>query len=186
MVHWTANVITARTTIPLEGSGDTCDVVTGLGATPELAVAALHANAEEAAHKVGQQTAELIEAADEDAKRRFGRHTDWQFEVIDVRLTPGPIEGGSSGWAAYGTLSWASLMPDIWADRYKGSLCTQPDDRGDRNAGTQRSLPSLDQFQTSPDSRSRACPHQNAPRCARRLVPAWSQPRSPRAGAGAM
>ena len=136
MEHWTTSVVKARTTIPWEGSGDTCDVVTGLGATPELAVTALHANAEETAHRIGQQTAELIDAAviakEEERQRRQGEdqletlitrreepvtwrdiieNTSWKFEVIDVRLTPGPIEGGSSGWLAYRTLSWASYRP---------------------------------------------------------------------------
>ena len=27
-----------------------------------------------------------------------------RFEVVDVRLTPGVMEGGGSGWLAYGTL----------------------------------------------------------------------------------
>ena len=27
-----------------------------------------------------------------------------QFEVVDVRLTPGVMEGGGDGWLAYGTL----------------------------------------------------------------------------------
>ena len=136
MEQWTASIVRARTTIPWENSGPQCDVVTGLGATPELAVAALHANAEEAAHKVGQQTAELIETAvkakreEEERHRQLGedqpesrtrrRDTDtsWKFEVIDVRLVPGPTEGGSSGWLAYGTLTWYSLTPRVWDDRY--------------------------------------------------------------------
>jgi hypothetical protein len=29
----------------------------------------------------------------------------FRFEVVDVRLTPAPEEGGRSGWLAYGTLA---------------------------------------------------------------------------------
>ena len=99
-----------------------CDVVTGLGATPELAVAALHANAAEAAQKIGQQTAELVEAAErrgEHPPESETRWRSWEFEVNDVRLTPNPMEGGSSGWVAYGTLAWYSPTPDIWYERYR-------------------------------------------------------------------
>jgi hypothetical protein len=30
-----------------------------------------------------------------------------RFEIVDVRLTPAPEEGGRDGWLAYGTLAWA-------------------------------------------------------------------------------
>ena len=36
---------------------------------------------------------------------------DWQFEVIDVRLVPAQLEGGNSGWLAYGTLVWDVGFP---------------------------------------------------------------------------
>ena len=58
MAHWTAHVVTARTTC--DDAGRACDVVMGVGATPELALAALHAKAEEAAQKEAQQREEKI------------------------------------------------------------------------------------------------------------------------------
>jgi hypothetical protein len=86
-----------------------------------------------AAHTVGQQTAELIEAAE-----RRGEHPweseasrrSWEFEVLDVRLTPGPIEGGSSAWLAYETLAWYSVTPEVWYQRYQRSLRCHAADRG--------------------------------------------------------
>ncbi len=115
MANWTARVVTARTTC--DDAGRACDVVTGTGVTPELALAALQAKAEEAAQQEARQREEKI--AEESRhpglvafiletqppeRRAPGRA--WQFEVVDVRFTPGPIESGDSGWLAYGTLSW--------------------------------------------------------------------------------
>jgi len=88
-----------------------------MGATPELALAALHAKAEEAAQKKARQREEKIEAeSPHPGLLAFIRETappdrrahsrSWQFEVVDVRFTPGPIESGDSGWLAYGTLTW--------------------------------------------------------------------------------
>jgi CO/xanthine dehydrogenase Mo-binding subunit len=44
----------------------------------------------------------------EESRRRKPRDKGpwyWRFEVVDVRLTPGLMEGGGSGWLAYGTLA---------------------------------------------------------------------------------
>lgn len=127
MVHWTAAVVAVRTTH--DDSGRVCgDVVTGLGATPELALAALQAKAEEVAQKVGQYAAEQVDAAREAAQRHLaeGDRTNmilytglgspdgdmsWEFEVVDVRLTSGPIAGRDSGWLAYGTFTWVGKPP---------------------------------------------------------------------------
>jgi hypothetical protein len=45
----------------------------------------------------------------EGARGRPRREGWWsgRFEVVGVRLTPTPEEGGRSGWLAYGTLAWA-------------------------------------------------------------------------------
>ena len=147
MVHWTATVVAVRTTH--DDSGHVCgDVVTGSGATSELALAALQAKAEEVAQKVGQHAAEQVDAAVEAAQRRLaeGDQTNmilypgseppadmfWEFEVVDVRLTPGPIAGRDSGWLAYGTLTWVGKPPAEWKKMHRRSLRTQPDDKGAR------------------------------------------------------
>jgi hypothetical protein len=40
----------------------------------------------------------------------------WGLEVIDVRLVPGPAEGGANGWCAFGTLRSAGLSPLVPPD----------------------------------------------------------------------
>ena len=37
----------------------------------------------------------------------------WRFEVVDVRLAPALIEGGESGWLAYGTLLSEGEQPPL-------------------------------------------------------------------------
>ena len=126
MAYRTARIVTARTTC--DDAGRACDVVTGVGATPELALAALQAKAEEAAQKEAQQREERIagesrlpglvaflrETVPPDSQAH-GR--SWQFEVVDVRFTPGPIESGDSGWLAYGTLTWKDEPEQASASR---------------------------------------------------------------------
>ena len=88
----------------------------GMGATPELALAALRAKAEEAAQKAAPQLEEkmvresrhagllaLVLETESPASKAYSK--SWQFEIIDVRFTPGPIESGDSGWLVYGTLT---------------------------------------------------------------------------------
>ena len=115
MAHRTARVVTARTTC--DDVGRACDVVTGMGATPELALAALQAKAEEAAQEEARHREEKIAGESRlPGLLAFIRETEppdsrahsrsWQFEVVDIRFTPGPIESGESGWLAYGTLTW--------------------------------------------------------------------------------
>lgn len=83
-----------------------------MGATPELALAALHAKAEEAAQHFAEEMAResphsgllaLVLKAESPASKAYSK--SWQFEIIDVRFTPGPIESGDSGWLVYGTLT---------------------------------------------------------------------------------
>lgn len=113
-------MVTIRTTH--HGAGPACGVVTGVGAYPRLALADLERNAKEAARQVGQRPGTPPDPAEENTRPRqrpvegssdpdFGipsKSERWfgQFEVVDVRLTPGPIQHGASGWLAYGTLVW--------------------------------------------------------------------------------
>ena len=111
MVHWTARVVTIRTT--RDGTGRAYDVVMGLGATPELAMAALRIEAEKAAQRAVEGTSaakKAMSAADQRAGIAFGEpmpqpQSGTRFEVVDVRFTPSSMEGGGSGWLAYGTLA---------------------------------------------------------------------------------
>lgn len=142
MVEWTARVVMIRTT--RDGDGRWCGIVTGMGATPELALAELRREGEALGQQVGQEAAQAAQVAKKAAKKaaddrraeirhreaaRDGVHRPpagfqqqaeesvgdkpqddgpryWRFEVVDVRLTPAPEEGGRSGWLAYGTLAW--------------------------------------------------------------------------------
>ena len=77
----------------------------------------------------------------DDAPRDGGPREYW-FEVVDVRLTPVPREGGGSGWLAYGTLVWKDPPRQVTTTRSgSGSHAGDPpdighrDDRGDRNRG---------------------------------------------------
>ena len=148
MVKWIAQLETIRTTA--DGGGSSCDVVTGMGTTAELALAELRRAGEELARRLVQEEAEEAEAdeADErEAKKRADyeaqgekllkeknrvqipyaahvkaeiRAAPWRyqsrdggqrffrFEVVDVRLTPAPEDGGRGGWLAYGTLARVS------------------------------------------------------------------------------
>ena len=140
MVEWTVRVVRIRTTH--DGGGRECGVVTGMGATVELALAELQHKGEALGQRLAQEAAEAFEAdearfraaeeaAEEDRREREaarGHRTIpieawrgqqaprwarrlakwpryWWFEVTDVRLTPAPMEGGCSGWQAYGTLA---------------------------------------------------------------------------------
>lgn len=71
----------------------------------------------------------------EDVPRDVGPREYW-FEVVDVRLTPAPGEGGGSGWLAYGTLAW--MDPPRQVTTTGSGSCspasdpTDPGHRGDR------------------------------------------------------
>ena len=43
-----------------------------------------------------------------------------RFEVVDVRLTPAPEEGGQGGWLAYGTLARLGEPQNRQEDRRQG------------------------------------------------------------------
>lgn len=150
MADWTASVVRMRTTS--SDGGDAVGIVTGTGATPEQALAALRQQAEQLAQQAGEQAAEAADRADKRAAERTARaakeaedrrraelqrrmresggegirvvgprrpaqppetasvtpaRRDFRFEVIDVRLTPAPQDAHTSGWLAYGTLTFA-------------------------------------------------------------------------------
>jgi hypothetical protein len=129
MTDSVVRVVRIRTTD--DRPGQALDIVTGTGATPQLALAALWREA--------QDRAEKAVADAEAAKPRYtggpysikGKPGEpdimvpgpppWsrkpqsepqvheprvhRFEVIDVRLTPTRLDGADSGWLAYGTLA---------------------------------------------------------------------------------
>src|SRR5216683_1536940 len=148
MRDWITRVVRIRTTH--DGAGRARGIVTGMGATPRLALAELRREAEglaqqagqeaqaaqaarEAAEKAAEEPAEVARRRAQDlpdggrrasALRTSGRPEparpasgqrsvipvdsgppEWRFEVVDVRLTPALMEGGGSGWLAYGTLA---------------------------------------------------------------------------------
>jgi hypothetical protein len=180
MVDSAARVVRIRTT--QDDSGGACGIVTGMGATPQLALDELRHEAEGLARQAGREANEVFEKAGpgglgaaskekarkaagktgawkperrsaetsglvhgppEGARRRmagppgvvpsWSRPREWRFEVVDVRLTPGLMEGGGSGWLAYGTLAWErgprqASTTDAGSGSYGGSR----DDRRDR------------------------------------------------------
>jgi hypothetical protein len=68
MAYWTASVTRMRTTS--SGGGNAVGIVTGMGATPERALAALRKQAEQLAQQAGEQAAEkAAEKAEEAAKK---------------------------------------------------------------------------------------------------------------------
>lgn len=186
-------------------SGSACGIVTGMGATPELALGVLRQAAEEEARRAGESAAQAAEALEADIKmerearwkrevkdrprlqaerleeyykqhpehrgmgappwvlrprtekvagdkprpvkppddvpRGVGPREYW-FEVVDVRLTYAPGEGGASGWLAYGTLAWEGPPRQVTTTGSgSGSHAGDPadsgyrDDRGDRGQG---------------------------------------------------
>ena len=116
MGQYGARVRTIRTTG--DSAGHAYGIVTGMAATPDAALAELMRNAE--------ARAESLDAGSLYAPRSHDRRTPAQqraerlreltepfaepaspgsFEVVDVRLTVGVMDGGGDGWLAYGTLA---------------------------------------------------------------------------------
>jgi hypothetical protein len=102
---------TIRTT--RDGVGRAYGIVTGIAATPDEALAELRRIAEAQAEsleprKPAEQRAELLrelyepfpESAPAAQSASLG-----PFEVVDVRLTAGVMDGRGNGWLAYGTLA---------------------------------------------------------------------------------
>jgi len=101
-----ARVRTIRTTG--DGAGRAYGIVTGMAATPGEALAELRRNAEAQAESLDPRTPreqraerlrELYEPFGESAPAAGS------FEVVDVRLTAGVMDGSGNGWLAYGTLA---------------------------------------------------------------------------------
>ena len=125
--------MTIRTTS--DGPGHPHGIATGLGPSPGLALSALkqeaQAQAEKAASRHERATAPVPRPTSAPEASSAGRRTsaaavegvrrgpapplpgdsEWRFEVVDVRLMPGVIEGEQSGWLAYGTLVSAGKHP---------------------------------------------------------------------------
>jgi hypothetical protein len=130
--NWVARVVGVRTTS--DGAGSAWGVVAGMGGTPEQALAELRSEAESVlvreAGAVREANAEADEKAEKERAEGFERwlkarpHAprgdevpphlaprgprrepeERRFEVVDVRLVPGVMENGGSGWLVYGTL----------------------------------------------------------------------------------
>ena len=129
---WVARVVGVRTTSV--GAGSAWGVVAGMGGTPGQALAELRGEAESVlareAGAVREANAEADEKAEQERAEGFERwlkarpHAargdevpphlaprgprrepeERTFEIVDVRLVPGVMENGGSGWLAYGTL----------------------------------------------------------------------------------
>ena len=94
---------TLRTT--LDGVGRAYGIVTGMAATPDEALAELRRNAEAQAESLEtRKRAELYEPVPRGAPAARPESIG-PFEVVDVRLTAGVMDGGGDGWLAYGTLA---------------------------------------------------------------------------------
>ena len=106
-----ARVRTIRTT--LDGVGRAYGIVTGMAATPDEALAELRRNAEAQAEsleprKPAEQRAERLRELYEPfpgSAPAAQSESIGPFEVVDVRLTVGVMDGGGDGWLAYGTLA---------------------------------------------------------------------------------
>lgn len=94
---------TLRTT--LDGVGRAYGIVTGMAATPDEALAELRRNAEAQAESLeARKRAELYEPVPRGTPAAQSESIG-PFEVVDVRLTAGVMDGGGDGWLAYGTLA---------------------------------------------------------------------------------
>jgi hypothetical protein len=141
MGSWVGRVVRVRTSSG--GTGEAYDVIMGVGASPQRALAALRSEAREwvrrmaeapvrpaegtptrsvtpagrshdrkvtgaghvvRAEPIGPRAEERRKALREQRVAHSGQ-PERRFEVVGVRLTAGVLEGGESGWLAYGTLT---------------------------------------------------------------------------------
>jgi hypothetical protein len=112
MASITIPEITARTTT--DGTAYSHGVVAATGRTPADALGELDA--------VAHTTATGLADALPDCPADDARPGAWGLELVDVRLVPGPADGDTDGWCAYGTLRSTGLSPLIpedivWHDR---------------------------------------------------------------------
>ena len=131
MGSWVGRVVGVRTSS--DGAGKAYGLVMGVGASPERARARLWSEAEAqvarmAARPVnpaGGTSASSVSVARpaDQSSQGVGRRVaavplkppsggsvrsgppEWRFEVVGVRFAAGVLEGGESGWLAYGTLT---------------------------------------------------------------------------------
>jgi hypothetical protein len=83
-----------------------------MAATPGEALAELQRNAEAQAESLNPETPAALSPAQQRAERLRELTEPFEesaslgsFEVVDVRLTAGAMDGGGNGWVAYGTLA---------------------------------------------------------------------------------
>ena len=124
--NWPFRVVRIRTTHDADGRQYT--IAAGMGATPEEALAELRRDANIRAQQAANEAAaggerpmvHLEEPAPATGRPAYAVDppvvvTEYpavlNFEVIDVRLTPTAMEGGDSGWLAYGTLAQDGKSP---------------------------------------------------------------------------
>jgi hypothetical protein len=95
--------VTIRTTT--DGDGYSHGIAVGVNHDPAGALAELAAEAR-------KMITEMVSAADVAEHDVFGPE-DWDIEVVDVRLVPGPEAGAEADqtWTAYGTLRTTRLSP---------------------------------------------------------------------------
>jgi hypothetical protein len=94
--------VTARTTS--DGAGHVHAVVTGSATGPQQALGELIARAQDEAARMAAGFREGNAGAP-------GPDVQWHFEVVGVRLVPGPLDSGPAGWTAYGTLTSKTATP---------------------------------------------------------------------------
>jgi hypothetical protein len=94
MVDSAARVVRIRTT--QDDGGRACGIVTGTGATPQLALAALRREAEGLAQQAGQEANEVFEkAAAQEAAQEAARASGWRARTLEGDVHPGRrLEGG--------------------------------------------------------------------------------------------
>ena len=89
-----------------------------MGLNPELALMALKEQARTHIERVAAGRRASIyhpviapEGSVDGLLEALGKPQEWRFEVVDVRLAPALVEGGESGWMAYGTLLSVRKQP---------------------------------------------------------------------------
>jgi hypothetical protein len=106
MARITVPPLTVRTTS--DSTGSPHGIIAGTSQDPPHALAALK-------HAAQTHAEQLAAGFAEDHRG----DVDWQFEVVDVRLAPGPLHDGSPAWVAYGTLMSRGEHP--WSsDHWRG------------------------------------------------------------------
>ena len=91
MGDWIARVVRFRTT--RDGRGRACGIVTGMGATPQVALAELRREAEELAQQAGQADEEAAQKADQEAAQRAAQGADERRRQQAAKEARRPAQG---------------------------------------------------------------------------------------------